>query len=205
MDNSVVAESPYESKTGNFISQALWLWRRRRTYLIEPESQNRLMKQLICIFAVGVGLGMFNMYVISYFTGELSDRVGVLTWSSAFIYGTVFLYLAVWLVVSGIVFYGFLLVATHRIIGAAYKLRQVLQGLTEGQLGVDARLRSRDYLHELAEELNLATEHLRSWHEELEEVLGQVRSAAASGESVEAPLAAAEKLMQQYERQSALR
>lgn len=50
---------------------------------------------------------------------------------------------------------------THRIAGPAYNLKQVLRKVAQGDLSATIRFRKGDYLHDIADEGNLALDHFR--------------------------------------------
>ena len=78
------------------------------------------------------------------------------------------------------------IVVTHRLVGPAYRLKQLLRDVSDGHIHVGGKLRKHDELQDVFEAFQQMVENLRGAREqdieELDRALDKARSAGASEE-----------------------
>ena len=79
------------------------------------------------------------------------------------------------------------IVITHRLVGPAYRLKQLLREVSDGHIHVSGKLRKHDELQDVFEAFQRMVENLRGAREqdieELDRALDKARAAGASEES----------------------
>lgn len=159
---------------------------RRRQMFVSRPLQNRIILQVSWPPAVAlVSTAVVLAYLCSRLSGEAIaahvDLPSVVP---------LFLVVMAFLVVST----GFVLMSalktSHRIAGPMYRLRKTLDAVREGDLGVRARLRSGDFLVELADDVNEFLDWLQA-HPPTMAAEGAVDADAKGAGAQNAPVAVA--------------
>ena len=79
---------------------------------------------------------------------------------------------------------GFLvMLATHRVAGPAWVLKQAIEGFMAGDYSRRTRLREKDYLQDLAQTVGQLAEHLRAEEEAHRRLIAGIRSRLEAGEA----------------------
>jgi methyl-accepting chemotaxis protein len=148
------------------------LQKQRRNYLSKKGFQFRLIGKLLFIAAVATVLSIVTTsllyYKLSnvpfkgdipfyYVTDDIPQGKGVPTALDVLIPG---------LLVCGVVMVAFTLflgiVFTHRIAGAIYRIQKSCVDIGEGDLSMNVRLREKDELHDMANDLNGMVKKIRN-------------------------------------------
>jgi methyl-accepting chemotaxis protein len=82
------------------------------------------------------------------------------------------------------------IVVTHRLVGPAYRLKQLIRHVSDGHLQVQGKLRKHDELQDVFEAFQQMVSNLRAGREqelsEIDDALGRARAAGASDETIAA-------------------
>jgi methyl-accepting chemotaxis protein len=95
------------------------------------------------------------------------------------------------------------IVVTHRLVGPAYRLKQLIRHVSDGRLQVQGKLRKHDELQDVFEAFQQMVNNLRAAREqelaEVDEALGRARSAGASEETIAALRNVRQRIQQSLE------
>jgi methyl-accepting chemotaxis protein len=90
------------------------------------------------------------------------------------------------------------IVVTHRLVGPAYRLKQMLRSVSDGRMHVSGSLRKHDELRDVFDEFQLMVKNLRAGRErelqELDEALAKARSAGTPEHALSAIQAVRDKM-----------
>jgi nitrogen fixation/metabolism regulation signal transduction histidine kinase len=95
-------------------------------------------------------------------------------------------------------------VVTHRLVGPAYRLKQLLRDVSAGRMQVAGKLRKHDELQDVFEAFQHMVESLRATREQdiedLDRALDKARSAGASDEALALVRAVRERMQASLDR-----
>ena len=170
---------------GGAAKQALVNLRRRRTYLIDPNTQFTITRQFMFVLLAACALSVGNYHVAQTMLDV--DRVDSVSLVMTYGYVTIMLAISVALLVLLCVFF------SHRIAGPAFKISEALNLMAQGDLCIKVRLRDTDLLKGLADGVNATNRELRSSLSELEREVRRARSLAGDHPELAACLQRAER------------
>ena len=123
----------------------------RKFYYLKPNIQYAFTGAFTLLGAVEIAIFTFSLYVVEHLNVHRSyDILLYIRFSIVFI---------MVLIISGFNFW-FGTRLSHRIVGPMIQIQRVLEKALKGKYDSRIQLRSNDYLHEIAEELNLLLEKL---------------------------------------------
>ena len=157
-----------------------------------------MTRQVLFIVTAGLALMAFNLHIIEYFFTLLGPTAADRAAAGSFSVSLVYIHLTLWATISAAALYLLCIFFTHRVAGPAHSLAQSLRVLANGNLGWRVRLRKRDHLQEIAQELNATARRLCAWQRELEEATDELCKAARGGGDLEAPLDTLQRLVGRY-------
>lgn len=145
--------------------------RRLKNWLISPLIQLKIASHIISISA------LFMLAILSYtfyswdeaisFIIEMTDIPEPIRAYLGEKFLSFFIFLSVILLLQFFTLSAFLIVHTHRFLGAAYAIRRFIgEKLMNGDYGGRIRLRKYDYLEAVADELNRLSEKLETEKQE---------------------------------------
>lgn len=176
--------------------------RRRTHYIVDRLYQRRIVHNVLRLVTAGIALAAVNLLIIDYYAGFLRETFGEIVNASPAVLVSTSLYLLLWVVLSYLTLHIFLVVFSHRIAGPEHKIRSILAGIRKGDLDFKVTLRKKDYLQDLASDLNLTGISLRESANELETELRALREALGRDDAVEVEraMAAMESRMRRFRR-----
>ena len=129
---------------------------RRKTLVINPKQQKRLVLTMSLIPALGLSA---TMVLICFFCNSLYEEA---TQLNVQLDSLMPLFLAVsgFVLVSGFFMISNALMISHKIAGPAYRLCKSLEQIREGDIAFKVRLRDGDHPTEVCDELNLLLDTL---------------------------------------------
>ena len=123
----------------------------RKFYYLKPNIQYAFTGAFTLLGAVEIAVFTFSLYVVEHLNVHRSyDILLYIRFSIVFI---------MVLIISGFNFW-FGTRLSHRIVGPMIQIQRVLEKALKGKYDSRIQLRSNDYLHEIAEDLNLLLEKL---------------------------------------------
>jgi signal transduction histidine kinase len=123
----------------------------RRFYYLKPNIQYAFTGAFTLLGAVEIAIFTFLLYIVEHLNVHRSyDILLYIRFSIIFV---------MVLVISGFNFW-FGTRLSHRIVGPMIQIQRVLEKALKGKYDSRIQLRSNDYLHEIAEDLNLLLEKL---------------------------------------------
>ncbi len=123
----------------------------RKFYYLKPNIQYAFTGAFTLLGAVEIAIFTFSLYVVEHLNVHRSyDILLYIRFSIVFI---------MVLIISGFNFW-FGTRLSHRIVGPMIQIQRVLEKALKGKYDSRIQLRSNDYLHEIAEDLNLLLEKL---------------------------------------------
>lgn len=154
--------------------------RRLRNYLLDPRFQLKYTWMIVVTctaVASSVGVAAHKFARLAQEAGVANEREALILVMAGLLVA-----LVVALFVSGIYI-------THRIVGPAYKLRQLFRRVREGEMKLDGRLRSGDELQEVFlefEKMLVAMEaRRRSTEDAIDEILHSAEQVGAPASTLE--------------------
>ena len=123
----------------------------RKFYYLKPNIQYAFTGAFTLLGAVEIAVFTFSLYMVEHLNVHRSyDILLYIRFSIIFI---------MVLIISGFNFW-FGTRLSHRIVGPMIQIQRVLEKALKGKYDSRIQLRSNDYLHEIAEDLNLLLEKL---------------------------------------------
>jgi len=123
----------------------------RKFYYLKPNIQYAFTGAFTLLGAVEIAIFTFMLYVVEHLNVHRSyDILLYIRFSIIFV---------MVLIISGFNFW-FGTRLSHRIVGPMIQIQRVLEKALKGKYDSKIQLRSNDYLHEIAEDLNLLLEKL---------------------------------------------
>lgn len=123
----------------------------RKFYYLKPNIQYAFTGAFTLLGAVEIAVFTFSLYVVEHLNVHRSyDILLYIRFSIVFI---------MVLIISGFNFW-FGTRLSHRIVGPMIQIQRVLEKALKGKYDSRIQLRSNDYMHEIAEDLNLLLEKL---------------------------------------------
>ena len=149
---------------------------RRRHYLINKRLQLKALLGYGLVAPVAIGIAtIFVIYLLlfqyAFEGGVTGSQLGNADWWRGF-FVTMF-WIAIFLIAIGCVVS---IIMSHRVAGPLYRLKRMLRDVGDGQLNTELKFRSRDELHDLAEEFNNMLSGLRSRIETDRLRVGKIRA-----------------------------
>ncbi len=130
---------------------------KRSQYVVSGQAQMRMAAELVLLWLVGAFLAAINLYVLNklgdlYWNDTLQADYS--TWVEKLVTWT---YTGISLVIAIVVFLLACIYYSHRVAGPAYKLANCLKDIGDGDLRIRVKLRSSDYLKDVAYAVNGVT------------------------------------------------
>ena len=135
---------------------------KRTIFLINPSFQ--LKFSLIVSSVILISTLIYPVIILDFFS-IVSQRLPSLALEISNVQSDLIFYLILIQVVLALVVFLSFIFFTHKIAGPLYKLRIHLEGIREGKAITPLNFRSGDYFHEVADEVSLFLETIRSKQE----------------------------------------
>jgi len=150
---------------------------RRRTYLVDKQSQYRMAGEFAVVMLVGSLLSLVNVYIINLLSNYSSIGINPidLLWGVRF---SLWACVALLIVVSMAIVFVLSVLLSHRVAGPADKIVKSLESIGEGNLTMHIRLRKKDHLKEIAQALNGTVTNWRGTLQEIDEQVQSLRKRA---------------------------
>lgn len=148
---------------------------KRRTYIIDPHFQYSFLTTWVALTAVILGVIIMVLYWgMTQMRGISSHEVILQRMSELFQMNAVFV-----AILTGLLGL-YMILLSHRIAGPAYRLRKCLQRVGRFDFDFHVELRQKDYLKNVAEELNSALADLRERRQRLGRLTEQLKALEGS-------------------------
>src|SRR5262249_48938453 len=148
-------------------------WKRRRTLVVDPLVQGRIVFSVI-----GIAAGFVLIWVASYFWGRSPDDQ--LTSEGA--HDLASLVDAILFVIGVVAIAIYVLWGTHRFVGPARVIQHALAGMVEGDYGRRLRLRKDDFLKDVAATAATVAQKMRTDRARSDEFAAALESALGRGD-----------------------
>lgn len=130
--------------------------KKRRQYMIDRGFQLRfIVKFCLVILAAGLLVGILTYFFTQQTTTVAIENQRVVVKTTAdFILPTVWIILTVSTVLGGLVTICVALFASHKLSGPLFRLKVEFKRMSQGDLTMPVHIRSKDQLHEIANEVD---------------------------------------------------